>query len=69
MSHLLIVVINHVKEIIVVQLKISVELIKEIVILIINANMAWYAAQTIVSQIQSICQMTTAALLDVSLIK
>ena len=54
---------------IVVQLKISVELIKEIVILIINANMAWYAAQTIVSQIQSICQMTTAALLDVSLIK
>ena len=69
MSHFLIVVTNHVKEMIVVQLIIFVELTKEIVILIINANLAWDVAQTIVQLIQSICQMMTAAVLDVSLIK
>ena len=54
---------------IVVQLIIPVEWIKEIVILIISANLAWDVVQTIVQQIQSICQMMTAALLDVILIK
>ena len=48
LSHFLIVVTNHVKEMIVVQLIIPVEKIKEIVILIINANLAWDVVQTIV---------------------
>ena len=69
MSHFLIVVTNHVKEMIVVQLIIPVELTKEIAILIINVNLAWNVAQTIVRQIQPIGQLMTAALLDVSLIK
>ena len=54
---------------IVVQLIIPVELTKEIAILIINVNLAWNVAQTIVRQIQPIGQLMTAALLDVSLIK
>ena len=69
MSHFLIVVTNHVKEMIVVQLIIPVELAKEIAILIINVNLAWNVAQTIVLQIQPIGQLMTVALLDVSLIK
>ena len=52
---------------IVVQLIIFVELTKEIVILIINVNLAWDVAPTIVRQIQPIFQLMTAALMKLAM--